>query len=174
MYAYVLMHFGSNPKYLEYEIYTIIMLKSITLYDIIYMYSIIDTPKIFIKIMKKLKIKTIGFDDSLIVEKSKKFKSVYEHFNTLRTCSFIYANILDKYQYQKICIVESDIIFNEGMDGVFNLNTPSVLINSDDLSLNMTNYNKLIDKTELAEICKKASFFKFVTILAQHLDTILA
>ena len=39
MFAYVIIHFGSNIKYLEYEIYSILMLKSISKHDIVYMYK---------------------------------------------------------------------------------------------------------------------------------------
>jgi hypothetical protein len=49
MYAFVINHFGSNIKYLEYEIYTILMLKSICSYDIVYMYSKIDTLKFLLE-----------------------------------------------------------------------------------------------------------------------------
>jgi hypothetical protein len=34
MYAFVLVHFGDKPKYLELEIYSAIMLKDNTKYDI--------------------------------------------------------------------------------------------------------------------------------------------
>ena len=37
-YAYVLVHFGSNPKYLELELYFIKMLQLNTIYDILYLY----------------------------------------------------------------------------------------------------------------------------------------
>ena len=93
MFAYVIIHFGSNIKYLEYEMYEIIMLQSISKYDIVYMYSIHDTPEIFVKTIQKMSIKTKGFDDSLIIDKSNKFSSFYQHFNLLRLlfclCKFI-------------------------------------------------------------------------------------
>lgn len=54
MYAFCLIHFGNKPKYLELEIYTIIMLKKNTKYDIVYLYSINDTPNNFINIIKKI------------------------------------------------------------------------------------------------------------------------
>ena len=41
MYAYVLVHFGSNIKYLEYEIYTVLMLQRITKHDIVYLYNLL-------------------------------------------------------------------------------------------------------------------------------------
>jgi hypothetical protein len=156
-YAYVLMHFGSNVKYLEYEIYSILMLKSITKYDIIYLYSIIDTPRIFLKLIKNLGVKTFGFDDSIIVEKTKKFSSVYSHFNTLRTCCFIYSNLLTS--YDKICLVESDIIFYKGFDDIFNLKTPSVSIYSSNIydPELLINYKKKININNILKICNVSS-----------------
>ena len=44
MYAFSLIHFGDKLKYLELEIYLVIMLRKHTKYDIIYLYSINDTP----------------------------------------------------------------------------------------------------------------------------------
>ena len=43
--AFVLLHFGNNLKYLEYEFYFCKMLRLQTKYDIIYLYSETDTPR---------------------------------------------------------------------------------------------------------------------------------
>jgi hypothetical protein len=144
MFAYALIHFGSNIKYLEYEIYTIMMLKKISKYDIIYLYSCVDTPKSFVKVIKKLNVKTKSFDDSVIINASKSYKSVYSHFNTLRTCCFIYANLLTK--YKKVCIIESDIIFYDGFDSIFKLKTPSASL-----------YNEQFKRENLLKVCKTGS-----------------
>lgn len=154
-YAFVLIHFGSNPKYLEYEIYSILMLKSISNYDIVYMYSQVDTPNKFYEIISSMNVKTIGFDDSYIIEEAKKFKSVYEHFNTLRTCCFVYSNILT--QYDKICIVESDIIFYKGFENVFKLNTPACFIYQGETKLLTKNNYKKIPMDFFLSICTKSS-----------------
>lgn len=124
--AFVIIHFGNKPYILEYEIYTVLMLQKIKTddQDIVYMYSIIDTPSIFIFVMEKMNIKLRGFDDTYLIELSKKFVSVYERFNTIRTCSFIYANAL--IEYNKICIVESDIVFFKGFETIFKYKTPAV------------------------------------------------
>lgn len=53
-YAFVLVHFGDNIKYLEYELYSIIMLKSISKYDIVYLCNKNDTSKKFTRIVKNL------------------------------------------------------------------------------------------------------------------------
>ena len=159
MFAYVIIHFGSKVKYLEYEIYSILMLKSISKHDIVYMYSLSDTPEIFVKIIEKMGVKTKGFDDSIIIDASKKFSSVYEHFNTLRTCGFIYANML--VEYKKICIVESDIIFYPDFDTVFELKVPSVFLylkhTETDKEKVFTNYPVNLNINRMIEICKKGS-----------------
>ena len=156
MYAYVIIHFGSNIKYLEYEIYSVIMLKSISKHDIVYMYSLSDTPEIFVKTIKQMGVITKGFDDSIIIEKSKKFSSFYEHFNLLRLCCFIYANILD--EYKKICIVESDIILYKGFDNIFKLKTPSAYFHNIDNTNTVKNFK--VDKIDKDEMFKKCNLSK--------------
>ena len=66
MNAFVLVHFGDKQKYLELEIYFIKNLRENTKNDIIYLYSIIDTPKTFINIMKKYCDHVIPYDDNNI------------------------------------------------------------------------------------------------------------
>jgi hypothetical protein len=53
------------------------------------------------------------------------FESGYSSFNTLRTCNFIFAYTLEK--YEKVCIIESDMVIMGNMDSVFKLNSPAVL-----------------------------------------------
>ena len=101
MYAFVLIHFGNEIKYLEYELYFFMNLKNNTKHDIIYLYSINDTPKEFVDTVKKINIKTIGYDDKNITYNIQ-YNSVYEHFNTLRTCNFMFSYLL--LEYKKICI----------------------------------------------------------------------
>lgn len=125
MNAFVLIHFGDKPKYLELEIYTAKMLKDNSKYDIIYMYSINDTPKYFVDIMKKYCTKTIPFDDNGITYNITNFKSLYKHFNTLRTCNFLFAYQL--IEYDKVCVIESDMIILRNIDDIFDLNVPAVM-----------------------------------------------
>ena len=80
MYAFSLIHFGDKPKYLELEIYLVIMLKENTKYDIIYLYSINDTPEYFVETMKKYCNKVISFDDKEITYEINNYKSLYQHF----------------------------------------------------------------------------------------------
>lgn len=150
-YAYVIMHFGSNIKYLEYEIYLIIMLKSISNYDIIYMYSIIDTPDIFVKTIKKMGVKTLSYDDTVIYEKSIKFNSFYKHFNLLRISCFVYANLL--VEYEKVCIVESDIILYEGFESVFDLKIPSAHFHNLSKKKSLENFKKKININHVLNNC---------------------
>jgi alpha-N-acetylglucosamine transferase len=144
-YAFCMIHFGNNKKYLEYEIYTILMLKQNTKYNIVYLYSIHDTPIEFIEIIKSLKVFVKGYNDKNITFdlKNSKFKSTYEHFNTLRTCNYIFALQLTK--YKKICIIESDMIIMKNIDDIFNLHIPTILYYPDQKNI----YNNiLINKTK--------------------------
>lgn len=124
-YAVCLVHFGNNKKYLEYEIYTILMLKNNTKNDIIYLYSINDTPIEFVNIINEFDVITIGYDDKEILEYINSFKSIYSQFNTLRTCNYIYAFKLTN--YEKICIIESDMVIMKNLDSIFDLNCPAIL-----------------------------------------------
>jgi hypothetical protein len=106
------------------------MLNKYSKADIIYMYSINDTPNVFIQIIKSLfanypNIKLIPYDD-LNITYGINFTSNYGHFNTLRTCNFIFA--LKLTEYDKVCMIESDMIFlSDKLDEIFNLKCPSVL-----------------------------------------------
>lgn len=121
--AFVIIHFGNNIKYLELEIYFAINLRDMTKHDIIYMYSINDTPKSFVRIMKKYVTKTIPYDDTNIIYNIKEIP--YRGFNALRTCNYIFAYTL--HDYEKICIIESDIIIKANIDSIFDLNVPAAI-----------------------------------------------
>jgi hypothetical protein len=126
MYAFILVHFGKNPKYLEYELYFLYSFRNKTKNDIIYFYSINDTPIEYINIIKSLNlnIKTIPYDDNNITF-NVSFKSAYTSFNLLRICNYIFAfNLI---QYKKICTVESDMIISENIDDIFELKCPSII-----------------------------------------------
>jgi hypothetical protein len=125
MNCFSIIHFGNDLKYLEYEIYTILMLKQNTKNDIIYLYSECDTPIDFVKIINDLNVITIGYNDDNITYNVDKFKSVYSHFNALRSCNYMFAFKLIK--YEKICIIESDMIIMKNIDSIFELNCPSIL-----------------------------------------------
>lgn len=155
MYAYVLTHFGSNIKYLEYEIYTVLMLQSISNYDIVYLYNSADTPEIFAETMKNLNVKVKKYDDTIISKYIEMFKSKYEHFNTLKTCQFIYAYLLE--EYEKVCIVESDMIFVKGFENVFNCKAPAILYYAQDVSKHHTNHEIQINSEEILKVCNTNS-----------------
>jgi len=121
--AFVVIHFGNNIKYFEFELYFLKNLKLCTTNDIVYMYSVTDTPDLFANEIGKIATHTFGYDDS-----STTFNAVapshYTQFSTIRTCNFIYAYTLT--QYDKICILESDLIITKNIDNIFLLKTPSV------------------------------------------------
>ena len=156
MYAFVLIHFGDKITYLEYELYFLLNLRENTKYDICYLYSIHDTPKKFVNTIKKLNVKTIGYDDTAVTYNIP-FESGYEHFNTLRTCNFMYA--LQLTQYHKICILESDMVILKNIDSIFNCKSPSVFysMNRNNMMKNNTNYELTIDQNKSLLNCKKGS-----------------
>ena len=125
MHAFVIINFCKNPKYLEYEIYFLLNLKKNTKNDILYLYSINDTPPKYIEIIKKYCTKVIPYDDNGITYNiEQNYQSVYQHFNTLRTCNFMFAYKL--IEYKKICLLESDMIILKNIDDIFDLKAPSV------------------------------------------------
>lgn len=124
MFAYVINHFNDKIKYLEYELYFLFHFRAKTNLDIVYMYSINDTPESFIEIIKRanLNIKFFPYDDKDLTY-NVTYKSGYEHFNTLRTCNFVFSLLLT--EYEKVCIVESDMFLLANMDDVFECRVPS-------------------------------------------------
>ena len=120
--AFVLIHFGNDLKLFEYELYFLKNLKMNTTQDIVYMYSVSDTPDIFVTEVNKIVTKSIGYDDSSTTLNA--VAQSHIQFSTIRTCNFIHAYTLT--EYDKICIVESDLIITKNIDSIFSLNTPSV------------------------------------------------
>lgn len=160
MYAYVINHFGNNPRYLEYEIYFLINLRNLTNYDIIYMYSGYDTPNMYIDIIKSLNLNIKFYkynDDGITINLSKSFISKYDHFNTLRTCNFIFSYLITG--YKKLCILESDMYLIDNIDNIFELNCPSVFytMNKDRRDLNIINYKFDLDLNDILINCEKGS-----------------
>jgi hypothetical protein len=154
-YAFVLIHFGSNPIYFEYELYSVFMIRSICNYDFVYMYSKSDTPSKFVEVMKKFNVKTVEYDDSIINKKIDNFKSVYEHFNTFKTCAFFYANMLT--EYDKVCVIESDQVYKRGFEKVFELDGPAILYYNQPTTDYDKNNKLIIDKKFIISECNKNS-----------------
>jgi hypothetical protein len=100
------------------------MLRKYTKNDILYLYSVNDTPPSFVEAARPLVDEVIPYDDKGITF-DVNFESGYSSFNTLRTCNFIFAYTLEK--YEKVCIIESDMVIMGNMDSVFKLNSPAVL-----------------------------------------------
>jgi len=139
--AFIIVHFGDNKKYLELEIYISLMIRQNSINDIVYFYSINDTPIAFVNIMKQYCNYTISYDDKDITYNINNFKSYYNHFNTLRTCNFLFAYKL--LQYKKVCLIESDCIIMKNIDDIFLLKTPSIYLH-EDISINKKSNHKVI------------------------------
>ena len=94
-------------------------------------------------------------DNHIIVNINSKFISKYKHFNTLRTCIFIFAYLLTN--YHKICIVKSDMYILKSIDDIFDLNTPSVLyaMNKGSLMKDNTNYKLNLNLKDMIDNCSK-------------------
>jgi hypothetical protein len=175
-YSYVLPHFGNNLKYLELELYFLSMLRSKTNYDIIYMYSIMDTPMFFIDSIQNLNhnITCIGIDDNNVTffnadKKESQFKSGYDKFNTLRTCNFLFAYNLT--QYDKICIVESDLIIMGNIDDIFNEPAPAIVYyNKLTNNIQNTNYKVTLTNDITADCYENSNFNGGVLLITPDSD----
>ena len=122
--AFAIIHFGNNPVYLELELYFFKMLRQYSANDIIYLYSVNDTPASFIEAVMPFVTDVVPYDDKGITY-DVTFKSEYSNFNTLRTCNFIFAYTLE--QYDTVCIIESDMVIMGNIDAIFNLRSPAIL-----------------------------------------------
>ena len=135
--AFAIIHFGKNPIYLELELYFFKMLRQYTNNDIIYLYSVNDTPDSFVDAVRPLVTSVLPYDDNEITY-NVTFTSGYTNFNTLRTCNFIFAYTLD--QYDTVCIIESDMVIMKPIDTIFDLKSPAAVtyhIGDKNLKLNM-------------------------------------
>jgi hypothetical protein len=119
------------------------------------MYSKSDTPSKFVEVMKKFNVKTVEYDDSDINKKIDNFKSVYEHFNTFKTCAFFYANMLT--EYDKVCVIESDQVYKKGFEKVFEIDGPAILYYNQPTSDYDKNNKLSIDKKFIINECNKNS-----------------
>jgi len=165
--AFVIIHFGSNIKYLELELYFCIMLNKFTQQNIIYLYSTTDTPEAFIHQIEPFVYKTMGFDDTGITF-NVNFPSKYTSFNTLRTCDFIFAYNL--VEYEKICIVESDLVIMGNIDNIFNLNTPSIVCyKCGEYNLNK-NMNYSVNPSEVIEHCDESGINGGVILINPNIE----
>ena len=152
--AFVLIHFGNKVDYLELELYFLKSLRQHTDNDIVYMYSVTDTPPCFVDVVNQYVTESIGYDDNEITFNIK-FKSHYTSFNTLRTCNFMFAYTLEK--YDKICIIESDLVVMKNVDDIFKLNTPSVFYYDIEGPDANKNGKYTIDNDNVLDICKDKS-----------------
>lgn len=160
MNAFVINHFGNKSIYFKYELYFLYLLRDNTKNSIVYLYSINDTPEKYIEIINSLKLNilTIPYDDNNITYNIS-FNSAYKEFNLLRTCNYIFAYTL--VQFDKICIIESDMIVTSNIDDIFNLKIPSIIyypLSNDKINKNiLININDSYRQKFLQE-CPKESF----------------
>ena len=150
--AFAVIHFGSNPVYLELELYFFRMLRQYTMHDIIYLYSATDTPESFVEAVRLLVTEAIPFDDRKITF-DVDFASGYANFNTLRTCNFIFAYKL--IQYDLVCIIESDMVIMKPIDDIFDLRAPAVLTYYNGNAIINSNYEIKINPTKALIKCKQ-------------------
>jgi alpha-N-acetylglucosamine transferase len=153
--AFIIVHFGDKIKYLELEIYLSLMIRKNSSNDIVYLYSINDTPISFVNIMKNYCNYTIAYDDKDITYDIKNFKSYYEHFNTLRTCNFLFAYQLT--QYNRVCLIESDTIILKNIDDIFELKSPSILVYDKNINKIVENYKCKLDHKQILSECSTRS-----------------
>jgi hypothetical protein len=150
--AFAVIHFGSNPVYLELELYFFRMLRQYTTQDIIYLYSATDTPESFVDAVRPMVTDAIPFDDRKITF-DVDFASGYANFNTLRTCNFIFAYKL--IQYDLVCIIESDMVIMKPIDDIFDLQAPAVLTYYNGNAMINSNYEIKINPTKALIKCKQ-------------------
>lgn len=150
--AFAVIHFGSNPVYLELELYFFRMLRQYTKHDIIYLYSATDTPESFVEAVRPMVTEAIPFDDRKITF-DVDFASGYANFNTLRTCNFIFAYKL--IQYDLVCIIESDMVIMKPIDDIFDLRAPAVLTYYNGNAMINSNYEIKINPTKALIKCKQ-------------------
>jgi hypothetical protein len=150
--AFAVIHFGSNPVYLELELYFFRMLRQYTTQDIIYLYSVTDTPESFVDAVRPMVTDAIPFDDRKITF-DVDFASGYANFNTLRTCNFIFAYKL--IQYDLVCIIESDMVIMKPIDDIFDLKAPAVLTYYNGNAMINSNYEIKINPTKALIKCKQ-------------------
>lgn len=150
--AYATIHFGSNPVYLELELYFFRMLRQYTANDILYLYSVNDTPASFVDAIKPLVTRAIPYDDKNITF-DVSFKSGYANFNTLRTCNFIFAYTLE--QYDTVCIIESDMVLMKSIDSIFDLQSPALLTYHIGYKGQLTNNRVTNNPREVLDNCRE-------------------
>ena len=163
--AYAIIHFGDNIKYIELEIYLLLNLRKYTKLDIVYLYSINDTPIKYLKIFKLLCTHVIPYNDDGITYNIK-FNSYYNHFNTLRTCNILFVNKL--IEYNKVCVLESDLLITKLIDDIFLLNTPSIILYSNiDIDKITKNIKYKMDKETILKTCDEGTITNGGVILIE-------
>jgi alpha-N-acetylglucosamine transferase len=98
------------------------------------MYSINDTADFIIKTMEKFVDKLYPIDDNGITF-NVDTKSVYKRYQVIRLCNYTFAYKLT--EYEKICVLDSDLIIMKNIDELFELNAPAGLyLNAKNINAN--------------------------------------
>jgi hypothetical protein len=98
------------------------------------MYSINDTADFIIKTMEKFVDKLYPIDDNGITF-DVDTKSVYKRYQVIRLCNYTFAYKLT--EYEKICVLDSDLIIMKNIDELFELNAPAGLyLDAKDINAN--------------------------------------
>ena len=166
--AFAIIHFGSNPVYLELELYFLKMLRQYTKNDIIYLYSVNDTPEIFVESIRPFATEVVPYDDRGITY-DVAFKSEYTNFNTLRTCNYIFAYTLTK--YDTVCIIESDMVIMRDIDSIFSLRSPAALTYYIGDRLLKSNDQVRNNPTEVLSKCKEMGRLHNCRIKMSHFNS---
>ena len=78
-----------------------------------------------------------------------------KHFNTLRTCNFLFAYQLT--QYNRVCLIESDTIILKNIDDIFELKSPSILVYDKNINKIIENYKCKLDHKQILSECANKS-----------------
>ena len=111
--AFVLTHFGNNPLFFEATLYFVFNLTQHTHNNIVWLYSVIDTPSIFVEIMSTLVFLVKPYNEDnitaintgngtvgSIITQANPFKY---GVSMIRVCNWIFAYKLT--QYTKLCLI---------------------------------------------------------------------
>jgi hypothetical protein len=130
-FAYVVIHFGTAPKYFEMELMLLYnLMHHRAAYPIVYLYAN-DTPREFFETFQRVggdAVELQSYDDDYIkacVDESPT-ETYAKRLSAARTCGIAHALTLTK--YSKVCIVESDIVFIRPIDDIFWLCAPSIVV----------------------------------------------
>jgi hypothetical protein len=132
--AFVLTHFGNNPLFFEATLYFVFNLSQHTRNNIVWLYSVIDTPPIFVEIMTRLvflvkpynenEITAIDMGNGTVGPLIVQPNAFNYGVSMVRVCNWIFAYKLA--QYTKLCLISNDMVIVKNMDGIFDCEFPAM------------------------------------------------